>query len=149
MAAPGVSIPKPVTPPKTTSDSQPAGQNSPFSQEQLANAWTQLQSLPAFQGSERLLAVLSNIAPTLTTMPAFKVVLLNTYQERDLNREKPVILQFLRRQLHNDGVRMEVEVNEMKVEKVPYTPQEKFNLMAQKNPNLLGFAQTFDLQFSS
>ena len=82
-------------------------------------------------------------------MPAFKVVLLNTYQERDLNREKPVILQFLRRQLHNDGVRMEVEVNEMKVEKVPYTPQEKFNLMAQKNPNLLGFAQTFDLQFSS
>jgi hypothetical protein len=44
---------------------------------------------------------------------------------------------------------MEVEVNEMKVGKVPYTPQEKFNLMAQKNPNLLGFAQTFDLQFSS
>ena len=149
VAAPGVPIPKPVTPPKTTSDSQPAGQNSPFSQEQLANAWTQLLSLPAFQGSERLLAVLSNIAPTLTTMPAFKVVLLNTYQERDLNREKPVILQYLRRKLHNDGVRMEVEVNEMKVGKVPYTPQEKFNLMAQKNPNLLGFAQTFDLQFSS
>lgn len=149
VAAPGVRIPQPVAPPKTTTDSQPAGQNSPFSQEQLADAWTQLQSLPAFQGSERFLAVLSNIAPTLTTMPAFKVVLRNTYQEKDLNREKPVILQFLRRQLGNDGVRMEVEVDEMKVEKVPYTPQEKFNLMAQKNPNVLDFAQTFDLQFSS
>lgn len=149
VAAPGVRIPQPVAPPKTTTDSQPAGQNSPFSQEQLADAWTQLQSLPAFQGSERFLAVLSNIAPTLTTMPAFKVVLRNTYQEKDLNREKPMILQFLRRQLGNDGVRMEVEVDEMKVEKVPYTPQEKFNLMAQKNPNVLDFAQTFDLQFSS
>lgn len=149
VAAPGVRIPQPVAPPKTTTDSQPAGQNSPFSQEQLADAWTQLQSLPAFQGSERFLAVLSNIAPMLTTMPAFKVVLRNTYQEKDLNREKPVILQFLRRQLGNDGVRMEVEVDEMKVEKVPYTPQEKFNLMAQKNPNVLDFAQTFDLQFSS
>ena len=82
-------------------------------------------------------------------MPAFKVVLRNTYQEKDLNREKPVILQFLRRQLGNDGVRMEVEVDEMKVGKVPYTPQEKFNLMAQKNPNVLSFAQAFDLQFSS
>ena len=149
VAAPGIPIPKPVAPPKPTADSQPAGQNSPFSQEQLADAWTQLQSLPTFKSNERFLAVLSNIAPMLTTMPAFKVVLRNTYQEKDLNREKPAILQFLRRQLKNDGVRMEVEVDEMKVEKVPYTPQEKFNLMAQKNPNVLSFAQAFDLQFSS
>ena len=149
VAAPGVQIPKPVAPPQTSADNQSAGQNRPFSQEQLADAWNQLQSLPAFKGSERFLAVLSNIAPTLTTMPAFKVVLRNTYQEKDLNREKAVIMQFLRRQLANDGVRMEVEVDEMKVEKVAYTPQEKFNLMAQKNPNVLRFAKAFDLQFSS
>ena len=149
VAAPGAPMPKPAAAPQATTEPQQAGQSHPFSQEQLADAWLKLQSLPSFQSNERLQAVLSNIAPALTTMPVFKVILRNTYQEKDLNREKPAILQFLRRQLKNDDVRMEVEVNENDVQKVAYTPQEKFKLMAQKNPNILEFAQAFDLQFSS
>ena len=146
VAAPGTPIPQqPVAPAAPAAES---GQNRPFSQEQLADAWDQLLSLPAFQTNQRLLAMLSNIAPTLTTMPAFKVVLRNNYQQKDLNLQKPAILQFLRRKLQNDGVRFDVEVNETKVEKVAYTPQEKFNRMAEKNPNLVEMAQLFNLQFS-
>ena len=148
VAAPGAPIPKPVAAPTTTTDNKSAGQNSPFSQEQLANAWNQLQSLSAFKSNERLLAMLSNIAPKLTTMPAFKVILRNTYQEKELNQQKPTILQFLRKQLQNDEVRFEVEVDENKVERMAYTPQEKFNLMVKRNPNIVGFAQSFDFQFS-
>ena len=92
--------------------------------------------------------MLSNIAPSLTTAPVFKVILRNTYQEKDLNMQKPAILQFLRRKLQNDGIRFEVEVDEKKVEKVAYTPQEKFNLMAKQNPNVVELAQLFNLQFT-
>ena len=92
--------------------------------------------------------MLSNIAPILTTMPAFKIILRNTLQEKELNQQKTEILKFLRRQLANDDVRFDVEVDENKVERVAYSPQEKFNLMAKRNPNVVGFAKTFDFQFS-
>lgn len=127
---------------------QQTEQNRPFSQEQLADAWIQLSSHQAFKSNERLLAMLSNIAPTLTTMPAFKVILRNTYQEKDLNQHKTAILQFLRQRLQNDGVRFEVEVNETQMKKVAYTPQEKFNLMAKENPNVAELAKMFNMQFS-
>ena len=156
VAAPGSPVPKVVAAPgkvpsqntEQTPETKQDVQNRPFSREQLADAWIQLQSLPAFKSNQRILAVLSNIAPTLTAMPEFKVVLRNTYQEKELNQQKPQILQFLRRQLQNDGVKFEVEVNETKVDKVAYTPQEKFNQMAQQNPNLVNFAKAFDFQFS-
>ena len=148
VAAPGAPIPQPVAAPTASTDSKPAGQNSPFSREQLADAWEKLQSHPAFKANQRLLAMLSNIAPILTTMPAFKIILRNTLQEKELNQQKTEILQFLRRQLANDDVRFDVEVDENKVERVAYSPQEKFNLMAKRNPNVVGFAKTFDFQFS-
>jgi len=149
VVAPGMPIPKPAAMPQnSTADNPTAGQNRPFTAEQLADAWNKLLTLQAFKSNERFLAMLSNIAPTLTTMPSFKVILRNTYQEKELNQQKPVILQFLRKQLQNDEIRFDVEVNETKVEKVAYTPQEKFNLMAQINPNVVEMAQMFNLQFS-
>ena len=145
VAAPGTPMPKPAA---SAPKEQQTEQNRPFSQEQLADAWIQLSSHQAFKGNERLLAMLSNIAPTLTTMPAFKVILRNTYQEKDLNQHKTAILQFLRQRLQNDGVRFEVEVNETQMKKVAYTPQEKFNLMAKENPNVAELAKMFNMQFS-
>ena len=147
IAAPGAPAPKPAPAAAPVTDNK-ASLNSPFSQEQLADAWNQLQSLPAFRSNERFLAVLSNIAPTLTAMPAFKVTLSNTYQEKELDLQKPVIMQFLRRKLNNDSIKMVVEVDEKKIEKMAYTPQEKFNLMAERNPNVVNFVQSFDLKFS-
>ena len=146
VAAP--SAPKPVAQPTANNTKNTEPQNRPFSQEQLANAWEKLLSLKIFQTNERLLAMLSNIAPSLTTMPEFKVILSNTYQEKELGQQKTVILKFLREELQNDQIRFVVEIDENKVEKKAYTPQEKFNLMAEKNPHMLEMAQMFNLQFS-
>ncbi len=147
VAAPSVPTIPAAVPQPVTHDKQ-SEQNRPFTLEQLADAWVRMQSLPAFRGNERLLAVLSNIAPSLSAMPVFTVTLRNTYQETELNRHKPLILQFLRQQLQNDGIDFRVEVNETQVGKVVYTPQEKFNIMAQKNPKVVEMAQMFNLQFS-
>jgi len=92
--------------------------------------------------------MLSNIAPTLTAMPEFKLILQNSYQEKELRLQSSLILKFLRRELHNDNVRFTVEVDETKVEKIAYSPQEKFDVMVRKNPNILEFARTFDFQLT-
>ena len=148
------SAPKPVVPPTssqpastTTNNNSQEAKNRPFSQEQLANAWGKLLSLSMFQSNERLLAMLSNIAPLLNTMTEFKVILSNTYQEKELNQHKSAILKFLRDELQNDQIRFVVEIDENKVEKKAYTPQEKFNLLAEKNPHMVEMAQLFNLQF--
>ena len=81
-------------------------------------------------------------------MPEFKIYLMNTYQEQELKQHMPAILSFLRSRLLHSGVKCVVEIDETKVEKVAYTPKEKFDRMAQINPNVIEMVQTFDFQFS-
>lgn len=155
----GVPAGKPMTPsaPKTAAPAAPAGpaaadsqsvrQNRPFTDEQLAAAWDKLQSFSAFRSNERLLAMLSNIAPSITQMPEFKVFVRNSYQAQELKDHMSDILSILRKALQNDDVRCLVEIDETKVEKVAYTPKERLEQMIQKNKSMIDMVQSFDLQF--
>ncbi|MGQ1889754.1 hypothetical protein ACT29H_04860 [Thermophagus sp. OGC60D27] len=73
----------------------------------------------------------------------------NETQEVELMREKGPLLNFLRRELKNAGVQLEVEyVREEQEPSKAYTAADKYKLLAEKNPvlNKLKDALNLDLE---
>lgn len=73
---------------------------------------------------------------------AFSIV--NTVQENYLRDEKPELLGFLRRQLDDPALDLEVRKEEVVV-KPRFTALDKFKAMAEKNPALLKLREELDL----
>lgn len=122
--------------------------NRPFSQEQLAEAWESLRSLSAFKANQRLLAMLSNTAPLISTMPAITVFLQNSYQKQELLQYMPAVVNSLREKLQNSLITCELEIDETKIEKVAYTPKEKLDKMVERNANVADMVQALGFQFA-
>jgi DNA polymerase-3 subunit gamma/tau len=67
----------------------------------------------------------------------FKVVVTvdNKIQESEIFGKRAEILGYLRKELKNWGIQLETLVTDRPVEsRKPYTDQEKFNAMAERNP---------------
>jgi len=73
---------------------------------------------------------------------AFTIV--NKVQENYMREEKPELLGYIRRNLADPGLELEVVQAEIKV-KPRYTNLDKFKLMAEKNPALLVLREELDL----
>ena len=73
---------------------------------------------------------------------AFTIV--NKVQENYMREEKPELLGYIRRNLGDPGLELEVIQAEIKV-KPRYTTLDKFKLMAEKNPALLVLREELDL----
>jgi DNA polymerase-3 subunit gamma/tau len=68
----------------------------------------------------------------------------NEVQENYLREEKPELLGFLRRQLGDPGLDLEV-IKEEVVVKPRYTALDRFRLLAEKNPALITLKNEVDL----
>ena len=77
----------------------------------------------------------------------FEIVVENKIQENLFKAEKPALLNFMRTQLRNFYLDVHPRVDEQVTVKRPYTSQEKFQYMAQKNPELLELRKKFNLDF--
>ncbi|MBL7952958.1 MAG: DNA polymerase III subunit gamma/tau [Flavobacteriales bacterium] len=73
---------------------------------------------------------------------AFPIV--NAVQENYMRDEKPELLGYLRRQMDDMGLELEVRKEEVSV-KPRFTALDKFKLMAEKNPALLKLREELDL----
>lgn len=61
----------------------------------------------------------------------------NSIQEEEIFRNKPEIIRFLRKELHNDSITITIKVIEsIQEERRPYTDTEKFEYIANKAPSL-------------
>lgn len=69
----------------------------------------------------------------------------NTKEE--FEKSKPEILGFLRKNLQNYNISIDIEVNENPNNLRAYTPLEKYNRLKELNPNLEMLKNTFDLDF--
>ena len=64
-----------------------------------------------------------------------------------IEKEKPKLIKHLRTALNNYGIQLTITVNEMVEKKFAYTPQEKYNKLLEKNPNLALLKDIFKLDF--
>jgi DNA polymerase-3 subunit gamma/tau len=70
----------------------------------------------------------------------------NVVQEKELSDRKLDILTFLRNNLNNYKLQLQLTLNKNPENTKPFTPQEKFKKMAEKNPAIKKLKDKFDLE---
>lgn len=66
--------------------------------------------------------------------------------KEEVEREKGKLLNYLKAELKNDNIHLEIEVNEEAVKRYAYTTQEKYEKLKEKNPLIETLKKEFDLE---
>ncbi|MGB0892322.1 MAG: DNA polymerase III subunit gamma/tau, partial [Flavobacteriaceae bacterium] len=118
---------------------------TPFTQEQLNEAWKKYYFKLTDLGEKSLASIISASEPILSANFEIIYTLPNTLMSDQLERGKPKLLKFLREYLNNYGLSIKLTVNKTVEKKFAYTPQEKFAKLKEKNPLLDKLRTTFGL----
>ena len=118
-----------------------------FTAEELREAWTSFAE-EIKEESPRISVTLSSVTPELL---ADKTVLLKldnlTLKETFDHNFKPRLEGHLRRTLRNGSLRLQTTVEATERGEILYSPEQKFNHLAAKNPALRDLKKTFNLDF--
>ena len=101
----------------------------------LLKIWNDYANKQKAKGRSSLHATLVAREPMVASPGVISFAIVNEVQENYLRGEKPELLGYLRRELGDLGLELEVVKEEVKL-KPRYTAQDRFNLMAEKNPAL-------------
>jgi DNA polymerase-3 subunit gamma/tau len=110
----------------------------------LTKVWSDYALARKKEGKNSLHATLAAREPVVAGPSLVGFAIVNEVQEKYMREEKPTLLSHLRRELNDPALQLEV-VKEQVVVKPRYTKQDRFNLMAEKNPALLKLREELDL----
>ena len=122
----------------------------PFNQEQLLDTWKKLaEKIKAGQeeGSSIVCAAMSTHTPVFNESFQIHLKVDNLSQEEEVRVFRTEIHSYLRKELRNGAIELHTKILKDKKQKKAYTPEEKFNKLADKNPNLLRLKKELDLDF--
>ncbi len=116
-----------------------------FTKEQFEMAWTMYaqqfkQELPDF------FITLTSRIPELKENFIIELTIDNVVQEKEIADRKLDMLTFLRKELNNYKIQLQLIINKNPDNIKPFTPQEKFKKMAEKNPAIKKLRDKFDLE---
>ena len=118
--------------------------NNPFTQEQLTKAWNDF--IVMHQGSSPVfIAGIKNGEPTIAGNSEIRFKIDNVLVTRDSNNMH-ALHEYLKNALHNNQFVLKEEVVERPREVVLYTDKQKFEKMANENPNLFDIKESLGLQ---
>ena len=117
-------------------------QHSPFTKDQFSDAWIGLKR--HFPREERLQAILSEHEPQLDG-EHIRLGVSNPWQKEEIQRLLPEMLAFLRQQLLNDSVEINISIDESLQRHTAYTAEEKMKRMQKEHPELISFRQALGL----
>jgi DNA polymerase III subunit gamma/tau len=123
-----------------------SGQSNNFNQEQLNAAWQEYADKHK-TSDPRLFSMLTSQPPELKDNFQIVFNLSNPLQEDELQKIKFNLVNFLRQKLLNSKLDLNTSLKETKQTQKFFNDKEKFEHMAQKNPNLVKFKQIFGLDF--
>ena len=135
-------------PRKQSEGSGVEGSNLPkqeFSQEKLEKVWLYYTESIAGQ-YPNYYSILSTRKPVLKEEFNLELKLDNRAQEITFKERKADLLDFLRSELRNQGIQLEIVIQESADQSKPYTPEEKFRAMVEKNPELKTLKEGLDLE---
>ncbi len=127
------------------SDYQPARFKESFNQVQLEEAWATYASTIA-EGFPNFHSTLTKRKPVLQDDLTIEISIDNKVQENEVNARKQEMLGFLRTRLKNDQISIATRILANAQDQRPYTPQEKYKKMAEKNPDLIRFKDQLGLE---
>lgn len=115
-----------------------------FSEEQMKKVWHSYSKLVEKEGKFNLLSHLTMGVPRLDGH-IIHLEFPNYTIKTELERAKFELLQFLRENLNNHNIDLDITVDEKVEKKYAYSPKEKFDKLKEKNPAIERLRQEFDL----
>ena len=117
---------------------------TPFSLLDLHDAWKKYAE--TLREKIHLKNTMLNNLPALKENYRIEVLVYNPQQEQALKDEITSLIEFLKKELKNTSIVIEVSITEENMKKTAYTDKEKFDLMASKNENLSSLVKEFKLR---
>ncbi len=115
-----------------------------FSENDLLDVWDKLKENYK-NTSQSIFTALNTHPPVMLDETTIEMGVDNLVQQDNIIEQKPQILSFLRKSLNNYAVNFQVKIKENKKVQKAYLPAEKFQKMAEKNPNLERLKNDLDL----
>ena len=116
-----------------------------FTMDAFLKHWSDYAAKLKADGNMTLVTIFTSNAPTMLKPYEFEVILANETQENQFRDDKHNLLNFLRVGLRNFNIEVITRIDEIKAAKRPYTTTEKYQHMANKNPQLAELRRRFNL----
>ena len=116
-----------------------------FSQEKLEKVWLYYTESIAGQ-YPNFYSILSTRKPMLKENFVIELQLDNRAQEMTLNERRADLLDFLRGEMRNQKIQVETNLVETLGHSKPYTAEDKYRTMVEKNPELKTLRESLDLE---
>ena len=119
--------------------------SDPFTHETFVQVWTSYVGSLHDKGEKILASILKADAPVLKGHH-IQLTYPNELMKVELLKVKPKVLRHLRKALNNYSIDFEIHVNEDSSKRFAYTPQEKYELLKEKNEAIAFLRKTFNLE---
>ena len=116
-----------------------------FTEQELVSYWKEYTALLIRKGEKSMASIIGSNSPKLKESFVVEYPVPNKQMQEQFARNKPKLLGFLRQNLNNYAIEIQVNLNETIEKKFAYTPQEKYNKLRDKNPLLDKLRQSFEL----
>jgi DNA polymerase-3 subunit gamma/tau len=116
-----------------------------FTEERFNTVWNgYIDSL--HEGGEKILASILMADKPKVKGDMIHVTYPNQLMKTELLKVRPRVLKHIRRELNNHAVDFVIEVKEQSAKRFAYTPQEKYELLKEKNKDISLLRKTFNLE---
>ena len=116
-----------------------------FNVNSLLNSWKKFQELTIKKGRKNLASILSISQPQIFEENKLTYTLTNNTNKLELEKNKLELVEFLKKDLKNDSISLEINVNKLKEKKFVFTPGEKYEKLKKINPNIEILRKEFKL----
>ena len=107
-----------------------------FDNDQLQKSWIKFQKKINKEGRKNLASILSINKPEIIKGNLISYTLTNNTNKLELEKNKFDLLNFLKKDLKNEKILLEIRVNKLKEKSFVYTPSEKYDKLKKLNPNI-------------
>ena len=125
-------------------DNETELEENPYTETDIVALWENYSKMMEEKGRFNIASILRIDKPKLVKN-TINLTLPNSINKVELDIEKKEIIDYIRKNLKNSNIYLELIVDEKIEEKLVYTEKDKYDLMKKKNPNLDKLKDSFSL----
>lgn len=118
-----------------------------FTEAEMLEHWNTFVAQLEAKGKKILASNLQTDVPKLKNQNTLWIELPNSTMKKEIEREQGGLMQYLRENLNNHAITLQITVNEEVAKKFAFTPEEKYEKLKEKNPAIELLRKEFDLDF--
>lgn len=119
-----------------------------FEEAKMQELWAQYVEEIETKGQKILASNLNTDIPKLIKSNKIWIELPNDTMKKEIERSQSGILNFLKKELNNYAISLKITVSEEVAKQFAFTPEEKYEKLREKNPNVDLLRSTLDLDIS-